>query len=183
MEVISGGDLLAQLATPHLPRILQQGQVGQLQGGESVFYQHMTAHCMYIILHGSVSVHLENKAIKDAEREKKRHEEKERKEKEEKEEEEKRNPEQKNPETKKPEKKRLEAEEGKEEAPAALFLHARSWEEQAFSHDEPHTREKGTLSTTGGKYLGKVSVHCFHLCPNICCSVLSQYLLLYVRRV
>ena len=156
VEVISTVHLLSHLPTRHLQRICKHVRIVRLQAGESVFYQHTTAHCMYIILHGSVSVHLENKAIKDAELDKKQREEKEKEEKEEKEEEEKKHPEKKKNSL---QKEKEEEKDGKEEAPPppAPFLHALSWEEQTFSHDEPHTRGKGTLSTTGGKYL--VTLH------------------------
>ena len=156
VEVISTVHLLSHLPTRHLQRICKHVRIVRLQAGESVFYQHTTAHCMYIILHGSVSVHLENKAIKDAELDKKQREEKEKEEKEKKEEEEKKHPEKKKNSL---QKEKEEVKDGKEEAPPppAPFLHALSWEEQTFSHDEPHTRGKGTLSTTGGKYL--VTLH------------------------
>ena len=117
-------------------------KVIRLNSSDAVFYQDSHAHCMYVILHGSVSVHLRKNGIiiesmeaNDGNDDKKMEN----------------NLEKKLEEIEKKEEKEKEKEKEKP------FVHPQSWEERHFDEDQPNTRVDGTLSNRGGKYL--VTLH------------------------
>ena len=94
-----------------------------------VFYQSTHAHCMYVILKGSISVHLREQEIIQNTTD--------------------------NNDNNDTNDKFDDDQEEEEKKPK--FQHQLSWEEKHFHADQPEHRSTGTLSTSGGKYL--VTLH------------------------
>ena len=164
VDIISEVHLLQHLPKKHLQRICQHVKIETFQTNDVIFYQGSRAHCLYVILHGTVSIHLrdskhaqvvkertkKNSMEKDVKKDVKKDMKKD---------------------VKKDVKKDMKKKEGvKEEQtmeaserrlPAPLPSppppHPISWEASKFCCDEPTTRVAGTLQSTGGKYL--VTLH------------------------
>ena len=159
VDVLQEVHMLHYLPKKHLRRIAKHVKIIKLHQDQAVFYQSSTAHCMYVILHGAVSVHLREKVQVKSKANAT-------------------NQDSGTALTESTDEFQLADREINNKEPGINTSsmdgdsvtteiqssstppsppHLISWEEQHYHHNQPNNRQSGTLSTTGGKYL--VTLH------------------------